>query len=423
MKTSPYWTDQTSPPEEVSSFDLPPKADVVVVGSGYTGLHAARVLADSGVNTVVLEQHSVGWGASSRNGGMLTPGLKAPIQKITSRYGLQLARQFWHWALAAIDHVERTIKEDQIDCDFNRPGHLYLAYKPSHAAKMKQNRDFLAEKMGYTAPRFVEAEALNSEIGSSAFYAGIVDETSASLDPAKYVFGLARAVAERNVPIVESAEVQSIKRASGAFTLVTNKGRISTSKVLLATNGYTGNLLPVARRGIFPVGSYVIVTEPLPVKLQAELSPKGRMFYDSKYFLNYFRLTPDGRMLFGGRNNFSTSLDLRQSAIQLHRRLCEVFPQLSQTPLTHSWTGKLGVTFDLMPHILHSDGIYVAYGYCGHGISIASHLGKEVGELISGQRSESPFLSITQPRYVFASLDRYYLPFVALWYQMLDKYT
>ena len=237
------------------------------------------------------------------------------------------------------------------------------------------------------------------------------------------MFGLAGAVAKQGAAIVENAEVSAIQGAQGKLSIKTSKGVVRAGKVLLATNGYTGSLYPRARRGIFPVGSYIVVTEPLRSDLQAELSPKGRMFYDSKYFLNYFRLTPDGRMLFGGRNNFSTNLDLQDSAAQLQKRLHVVFPQLRDVPITHSWTGRLGVTFDLMPHILHSKNVYVAYGYGGHGISIASYLGREVGELMADTRTESQFLSIDHPRYLFAPLDRLYLPFVARWYQMLDRLT
>jgi glycine/D-amino acid oxidase-like deaminating enzyme len=192
-------------------------------------------------------------------------------------------------------------------------------------------------------------------------------------------------------------------------------------EVLLATNGYTTQLVPRARQGIFPAGSYIICTEPLSLELQNDVSPRGRMFFDSLNFLNYFRLTPDGRMLFGGRHNLSTSLDVYESARSLRERMVEVFPQLAAAKVTHSWTGKLGLTFDLMPHIGQADGVWYAMGYCGHGVAVASKLGREAAQIIAGERASSLFREISHMRTPVTHLDRYYLPFVSAWYRMMDK--
>ena len=211
-----------------------------------------------------------------------------------------------------------------------------------------------------------------------------------------------------------------ITRPSKGFHLQTSRGSLQVGEVLIATNGYTTNLVPRLRQGIFPVGSYIIVTEPLPPSLQAELSPRRRAFFDSKRFLNYFCLTPDGRMLFGGRANLSTRLDLSLSAEILRAQMLRVFPQLAGIPLTHSWTGKLGVSFDQMPHLGRVNGIHYAYGYSGHGVSIASYLGYEVGRLIAGEIGGSLFMDIRHPRFILASLDRLYLPFVSAYFRLED---
>jgi glycine/D-amino acid oxidase-like deaminating enzyme len=262
---------------------------------------------------------------------------------------------------------------------------------------------------------------LAAEVGTAEFYGGLVDSASAGLHPAKYVFGLAQAAARRGVLLVEHAQVTGIVRQGHGFAAGTSRGMVQAREVLLATNGYTANAVPAARAGIFPVGSYIIVTEPLPLELQAELSPQRRMFFDSKHFLNYFRLTPDGRMLFGGRHNLSTGLDLAESAHLMRRRMVEVFPQLSRAAVTHTWTGKLGVTFDLMPHAGRVDGIHYAYGYAGHGVAIAGYLGKEVGEMIAGQRSSTPFGEIGHARYPFTRYDKLYLPLVSAWFRAQDR--
>jgi glycine/D-amino acid oxidase-like deaminating enzyme len=422
LRTEPYWTARTPFPEDLAGQALPASVDVAIIGAGYTGLNAAIQLAGAGLRVAALEQHTLGWGASSRNGGMLIPGLQLSMQSIAARYGLESAREFWGWSQRAIDFVEDTVRAARIDCDFSRTGHVHLAFKPRHAAHIQHEISDLRENYGYAVPRFIPAAGLHEEIGSRAYFGGMLDENAAAVDPAKYVFGLGRAAADAGAVIVADTRVTGIARSGQAFQVRTSKGALSADKVLLATNGYTGGLYRPADRGFFPVGSYIIVTEPLGPELQAELSPQGRMFYDSKNFLNYFRLTPDGRMLFGGRNTFSTKIDLVQSARFLQKRMVEVFPQLNHTPITHSWCGQLGVPFDLMPHMIADEGLYVAYGYAGHGVAVASYLGREVGEMIAGTRPDSLFSRIPHPRYFFAPLHALYLPFVAQWYRLADRY-
>jgi len=178
--------------------------------------------------------------------------------------------------------------------------------------------------------------------------------------------------------------------------------------------------VPGLKPKVFPVGSYIIVTEPLPQDLQDKLSPKQRMFYDSKRFINYFRLTPDGRMLWGGRNDLSTDLDLNESAKILSNQACKVFPELNDVEITHTWTGKLGITFDLMPHIGEINGIHYAFGYGGHGLSIATYLGTELGLLMSGQKDRSPYKEISHQTMFFYRKEPWFLPFAAYYYRFLD---
>jgi glycine/D-amino acid oxidase-like deaminating enzyme len=419
MKTVNYWTDTFSA-TQLPLSDLPGEVDVAIIGSGYTGLNAARVLAKSGAKVAVLDKETIGWGASSRNGGMLTPGLKASQRQMHKQYGPEQAKHFWQWALDSVDHVADLIAEEHIDCDWARRGHIALANKPAHYENFKAYKAWLEAVYGYDRQVLVPKSELQSEIGSKIYHGGMSDDHAGSLQPAKYVHGLAAAVASLGVCLVEGAQVTAIQRSGTGFVLSSTRGELKATEVLLATNGYTDGLVPGVRHGIFPVGSYIVVTPPLPQDLQDEISPRGRMLYDSRHFLNYFRLTPDGRMLFGGRNNLSTSLDLDDSAQQLRARMVEVYPQLADQPVTHAWTGKLGITADLMPHIGRIKGIHYAYGYGGHGVSIASYLGKEVGELLAGQRSDSPFMAIKHPRSLIFRFDKLYLPFVAQWYRLLD---
>lgn len=428
MQFTPFWTEDFPAPKAFATTQ-PEQVDVAIIGSGYTGLHAAHALASNGAHVAVLETHTVGWGASSRNGGMVNPGLKLTAPELFQRYGREKGRRLYTWSLAAIDFVEQFIRSEAIDCDFARYGQVVLAYKPTHFTALREEVAWHARELGDTIPQVIGPNELIHEIGSSCYYGGIRDERAAGLHPAKYVICLATATVKAGAQIVEHVPVQSLRRDGGHYELITPQGRVIADTVLLATNGYTNNLIPTARRGIFPGGSYIICTEPLSPTLQQSVSPRGRMFYDSKHFLNYFRLTPDGRMLFGGRHNLSTDLPLDRSATELGKRMHEVFPQLKDIPITHAWTGKLGLTFDLMPHAGRiqdgpAPGIFYAYGYGGHGVGVASYLGHMMGNHIAGKKTsedENPFLGLPHARYFFTPYEKYYLPLVSTWFRFLDR--
>jgi glycine/D-amino acid oxidase-like deaminating enzyme len=422
MKTENIWTDLTPRPEDLPISELPPKADVAVIGSGYTGLNAAITLAKNGAQVAILEKNTIGWGGSSRNGGLFSPGLSSGSPTIAKRYGWKIASRFWQWTLDACDYVEQIITSENITCDFHRNGQIHLAYKPSHLDIAKRYIDFLFNEYGYTSTRIIEKESLSREIGTPAYHGGVLEENAGGVDPARYTFGLARVAARYGVKLVENGEVKGIEKENGGYRLSTTKGEVRADEVLLATNGYTTNLLRKAYYGIIPAGTGVITTAPLSEELQNDIIPNNRVFYDSKNFLNYFRLTPDGRLLFGGRRSLTpvSESDLKDNARGLHRRMLEVFPQLEGIPISHTWTGRIGFTFDKMPHIGKEDGIHYAYGYCGHGLAAASYLGHEVGQLISGQRGNSLFSVIKHPVYFFAPWWRLYLPLATVGFKFLD---
>ena len=420
MKPEVFWTDQFSPSNPLPvSLDLPAEVDVAIVGSGYTGLTAARVLAKAGNSVAVMDQYKIGWGASSRNGGMATPGLKQDIFKVHKKYGMDYAREFWKSSIDAIDLLEQIIIEENIDCNWSRKGHVALACKQSHYDDFPEYAAWIKREMGHETT-IVPKEEIKSEIGTDAYFGGLSDKSSGGLQPAKYVDGLARAVAGLGVILCEDTRAEKINREGGGYELMTSKGDIKARDVVIATNGYTDMLVPGLKPKVFPVGSYIIVTEPLPQDLQDKLSPKQRMFYDSKRFINYFRLTPDGRMLWGGRNDLSTDLDLNESAKILSNQARKVFPELNDVEITHTWTGKLGITFDLMPHIGEINGIHYAFGYGGHGLSIATYLGTELGLLMSGQKDRSPYKEISHQTMFFYRKEPWFLPFAAYYYRFLD---
>ena len=421
MLKTPLWTDQFPRPNNLVTSDNPSSdTDIAIIGSGYTGLCAARILRKNGASVTIFERNTIGWGASSRNGGMATPGLKQGIQKIYKMYGSKLAHEFWKASVDAIDLIEEIVDEHSIDCDWQRNGHASLATKPSHAPRLKQYGSWLEKKFGHVQ-NYIPGNQIRDEIGSDAYHGALTDEISGGLHASKYVYGLATTVSNLGVQLCEHTDVLDIeKNDSNYFRLITSKGDVRAKKVIIATNGYTDRLVPRLKPLIFPVGSYIVVTEPLSEDLQNIISPKKRMYYDSKWFLNYFRLTPDGRMLWGGRNDLSTDLDLDDSAKRLTRELYSILPDLRDIPITHTWTGKLGITFDLMPHIGEKNGIYYAFGYGGHGLSIATYLGTEIGLLLSGKKDRSPFMEISHQTMFFYRNRPWFIPFAARYFRFLD---
>ena len=421
MLKTPLWTDQFPRPNNLATSHNPSSdTDIAIIGSGYTGLCAARILRKNGASVTVFERNTIGWGASSRNGGMATPGLKQGIQKIYKMYGSKLAHEFWKASVDAIDLIEEIVDEHSIDCDWQRNGHASLATKPSHAPRLKQYSSWLEKKFGHVQ-NYIPKNQIRDEIGSDAYHGALTDEISGGLHASKYVYGLATTVSNLGVQLCEHTDVLDIeKNDSNYFRLITSAGDVRAKKVIVATNGYTDRLVPGLKPLIFPVGSYIVVTEPLSEDLQKIISPKKRMYYDSKWFLNYFRLTPDGRMLWGGRNDLSTDLDLDDSAKRLTRELYSILPDIRDIPITHTWTGKLGITFDLMPHIGEKNGIYYAFGYGGHGLSIATYLGTEIGLLLSGKKDRSPFMEISHQTMFFYRNRPWFIPFAARYFRFLD---
>jgi len=426
LNDSNYWLTTAAMPSGTAG-EVPARTDVAIIGAGFTGLSAARTLAKRGVNVVILEANSIGWGASSRNGGMVLTGLKLSPETLSKRYGMELTRKMYAASLASIDLVEQIVREDNITCDFSRCGHLEVACKPSHFDSYARSVETIAKEFNHQL-RIIPRVELADEIGSSIYHGGIVDDSSAGVNPARYVSGLAAAALTAGARIFHNATVQQIAPASNngsrSLTLQTTRGNVKADNVLIATSGYTSSATPALRKKIIPIGSFIITTDPLSDSLARELSPRNRMIYDSKHYLYYYRLTPDNRMLFGGRAAFfpETKNTIRRSAEILRRGMIDVFPQLRDTKLAHAWGGTLDFCFDTMPHSGQMDGIYYALGYAGHGVAMATYLGAKIAEHICGDETDIPFSAIPFPG---APLGLYngrpwFLPFAGAYYKVLD---
>jgi len=420
MKLTSFWTDDYPRPADLPvSAELPTETEVAIIGGGFTGLSAARTLAKSGTSVVVLERETIGWGASSRNAGMTGTGLKAGMPDIFKRYGKDYGLKFWQASLDMLELIKELDAEEGIEFDWQQKGQLGLAFKASHFESMKSSVKWYQDQMGEEI-MLVPPSEIRSGIGSDVFHGGVFDKHGASLHPAKLVFGLAEVAARYGALLCEEAGVFEIDKEASGFTLHTIKGVLKAKNIIVATNGYTDRLVPKLQPKVFSVGSYCIVTDPLPIDLQEEISPKDYVFYDSKFFLNYFRLTPDGRLLWGGRNNLSTNLDLHESAKTLRAQMVRAFPELKNEIITHSWTGQVGLTFDLMPNVGIEDGIHYAFGYGGHGLHTALYLGREIAWLITGQKKSSPFMEIPHQTYFFYRNKPWFLPYAVSYYRLKD---
>jgi glycine/D-amino acid oxidase-like deaminating enzyme len=426
FNSSNYWLETVQIPGGTPS-ELPERVDVAIVGAGFTGLSAARTLAKRGAKVAVLETNTIGWGASSRNGGMVLTGMKLGVETLAGRYGMDATRRMYAASLASIDAVEQIIGEEKIDCNFSRCGHLEVACKQSHFNTYARSVEVIAREFNHQV-RIVTKNDLRSEIGSGIYYGGMVDKVSAGLNPARYVAGLGRAALNAGADVFENTRVERIERAShnggSGFQLVTSRGQMFAADVFIATSGYTSKTTPALQKKIIPIGSFIIATERLPEALAHELIPCNRMIFDSKHYLYYYRLTPDNRMLFGGRAAFfpETSSTIRRSAEILRRGMIGVYPQLRDVRVEYAWGGTLDFCFDTMPHAGRMDGMYYAVGYAGHGVAMATYLGAKIAEQISGGPEENPYAKVPFPG---APLGLYngrpwFLPFAGVYYKILD---
>ena len=307
MKYTPYWLDTSPAGPDRSGTEVGGDVDVAVVGAGLTGVSAALHLARKGAKVAVFERETVAWGASGRNGGMATPGLAIGFRDAIARYGFPTASTLYLTYYDAIDTIEKLVGEEGIDCDFARTGKMNLASKPAHLDGLRKTHDVLAERLGYET-QMVSKSELHTEIGSDSYHGAMIDPKGAGLHVGKFTRGLAESAARTGVQIHEKAPVQSVERLGGTrHEVITPRGSVRADQVLVATSGYTSRPFRWLQLRIVPVGSFIIVTEPLGKEVCDQLLPNRRMASDSKNLLYYFRITPDHRLLFGGRARFAMS--------------------------------------------------------------------------------------------------------------------
>jgi glycine/D-amino acid oxidase-like deaminating enzyme len=410
------WQEQVELPA-VEPRPLPGRAHTVVVGAGYAGLAAARTLARQGRSVVVLEKGRLGWGAHARNGGMAIPELKAGPATLRARYG-DLGGRLHAEVNTAFDHLEELIATEGIACDYERTGQLYLAHTPRVVAHL---RHLVDEHVAEGEPvRFVPRHELGAEIGSDAFHGGVVFDRTGGLHPAKLHAGLARLALDAGARVVEDCAATQLDDVGRGHWVHTPRGVIEADHVIVATNAYADDLLPALARRVVPIGSFIVATEPLAPDVVDAISPRRRMFVDTKNLLFYWRISPDGRLLFGGRRSLAHA-SVAEAAEFLTTAMRRIHPQVADAAVTHRWGGNVAITLDRMPHVGRIRRAWYATGCNGSGVALNTWLGHRLALTVLGEAPAPAFAELPHRPVPLHRLRRAYLPLVGEWFRFQDR--
>lgn len=417
---TPYWWDHAAP-VDLPKTDLRKRVDVVIVGSGYTGLNAALETARAGRDTLVLEAGAPGEGCSTRNGGQVSTGIKPSVATLTRRHGEARARAIHAEGGASLDWIGDFIGREGIDCDFRVSGRYHAAHSPrayDALVRALATPDSAEDDAAHAVPRADQ----RTELGSDAYHGGVVYPRHAALHPAKYHRGLLDRALAAGAEIRPRCPALGIEGRPGAFTVATPDGTVEARDVIVATNGHTGRATPWHRRRVIPIGSYIIATEPLSRAVIDDLFPTDRVISDTRKVVYYYRASPDRtRVVFGGRVS-SGEADPAVSGPKLHAEMTRLFPQLSGTRISHSWFGTVAYTFDDLMHGGTRDGVHYAMGYCGSGISMASYMGMRTGRRVLGLADgRTAFDGLTFPTRPLYTGTPWFLPAAVAWYRWQDN--
>jgi glycine/D-amino acid oxidase-like deaminating enzyme len=381
ISMTPLWMENAPlpPPSEPS---LPARADVLVIGGGYTGLSAARETAAAGRSTLVLEAGALGAGCSSRNGGQVAYSIKPTFKDLSHRFGAERAFRICREGLDAVEYL-RTLSTRDIDCGWQQNGCFFGAHTPRHYSSMARDAE--------TQPRGLEQRisvvpkaGQGAEIASDYYHGGCVYHDDASVDPTRLLLALWRRALDSGATLQDHCAVTAINTTPDGFDVLTARGIVHARQVLLATNGYSGPLSPWHQRRVMPIGSYQIATEPLGVEAVRALIPKARNIVDSRRVVVYFRPSADGeRIIFGGRAALAEKNPLA-CVPRLKQMLVRILPQLQSVRVSHAWVGWVAYTFDTLPHLGRHEGIYYCMGYCGQGVPLAPYFGTRIGQQMLG---------------------------------------
>jgi gamma-glutamylputrescine oxidase len=416
-----YYAATATGIEEHAALAESLRADVCVIGGGFTGLSAAVNLAEQGFDVVLLEAERIGFGASGRNGGLIGSGQRKDVLEMEQQFGLRRSREFWAFAEAAKDEIRDRVTRHDIACDLQY-GQLEGVHKQSYVGMAAEIADALAERYDYPHARATGREETRSLVATNDYLEGLFDEQAMTMHPLNYALGLAAAARQLGVRIFENSRVLGYTRTDPA-TVTTATGSVAASFIVLACNGYLDKLEPRVAGKIMPINNFMIATEPLGAERAKQLIAGRFGVHDTRFVVNYYRLGDDQRLLFGGGENYRRGFPNNITAF-VRPCMLRLFPQLEDVRIDYSWGGTLSVTVNRLPHVGRlSPNLFFAQGYSGHGVSTANFAGKIIAEAIAGTASRfDVFASL--PIHTFPGGTWFRYPGMVLgmlYYSMKDK--
>ena len=421
LNAHPYWWE-AAPRPSLPEMPLPPRVDVAIVGSGITGLNAARELARAGRRVLVLEAREPGWGASSRNAGYVGRVLTHSLGSLIAREGSARAVAIYRELRAAYEAVGETVRAEGIECGYRVCGRFYAANSPRQYEELARELELRKQHLGDDFEMLPRA-AQGREIGSKVYHGGGFIPDLASLHPGLYHLGLLRSALAGGAAVAAHTSLESVGGVRGDFELGTSRGALRARELIVATNGYSGPAVGWLRRRVVPFDSYMIATEPLLPSLIAQLIPNDRTVLDTNHNLDFVRRSPDGtRILLGARtgSRFATP---EAAANRLKAALARIFPALSGVELSHRWTGRCAATFDFFPHIGVHQGIHYALGYCFAGVPMGTHFGRKLAlKILGSKESATAFDDRPFPTLPLYNGNPWFVPSVMRVVDLIDRW-
>jgi gamma-glutamylputrescine oxidase len=417
------WADTAEPLPAFPKLAGDVKADVVIIGAGYTGLSAAHHIAKSGLSPVVLEANYPGWGASGRNGGVITAKFRLSFRDIDTAHGRVMARRMYEIAHDSVEMVDELVSEFGIEsARLTRSGQVKAAHNQATLRTAIDEAEWMKREMGDTEVRILDAHQVREETGSRGFVGGVLNPGSGGIHPLNYLRGLAKGVAQRDVPVFQESPVLKLRRDGEGVIAETPGGSVRARQAIIATNSYSDLTSATVRlqHTLVPFRSALIATEKLSPNLAGSLMPTGRTYTETKRMMRWFRKVDD-RVIFGGRGAFGKQ-DSESAFEALRRAMTGIFPELVDVPLDFRWSGLVGMTLDSVPHVGRiDDRTLYSVGYNGAGVAMSSLMGRHLASLVRGEAVDLGLLDARRVRTIpFYSLREPAVRVVAGWYQFLD---
>jgi gamma-glutamylputrescine oxidase len=415
-----WYEDTAGPRPEYPALDGDRRADVVIVGGGFTGLSAAAHLAKAGADVALIDANRFGDGASGRNGGQLGTGHRTSLDELEEVVGWTRAKALFDLAEEAKAQLLEFATVNRIEIDY-RPGQLSVAHKKRYVEDYRKYADYMRERAGYQHITFMDAEETAQRVGSTRYFGGTRDTGTGHIHPLKLVIGTARVAKEAGASLFENTKATGIRSNGGKVEVSTPSGTITADRGFIAVNAYGNDLEPVSAAHVMPIGSFIGATVPLPA--DSPVLPAGESVDDSRFVVRYFRKSIDNRLLFGGREIYAVK-DANDIHIHIRRQISEVYPDLKDIEITHGWGGFVGITVPRRPFVREvMPGVIFAGGYSGHGVMLSNFMGKLYAETVAGNRDRLKlFEELKIPAFPGGRRFRQPLMFLALnWFALRDR--